>query len=149
MILLVSVAEESINVNKPEQDRHQQTIQDNDIYDNMIINENNGEDFERSTVEVKRDDSKLRTMSGLVLSRGKSFGINIPLTNPSRTFSAIGSFVWDDFVNQSSKKCSNNPKGSNNNRLRINKSKLHHAEKMIRGAFIELYKGLGYLKTYR
>jgi hypothetical protein len=26
---------------------------------------------------------------------------------------------------------------------------LHHAEKMIKGAFIELYKGLGYLKTYR
>ncbi|XP_010265690.1 PREDICTED: phosphate transporter PHO1 homolog 1-like [Nelumbo nucifera] len=31
----------------------------------------------------------------------------------------------------------------------FNKKKLHHAEKMIRGAFTELYKGLGYLKTYR
>jgi hypothetical protein len=47
-------------------------------------------------------------------------------------------------INQSSNNC--NPEGS---KLRINKTKLNHAEKMIKGAFIELYKGLGYLETYR
>ncbi|CAN1795341.1 Phosphate transporter PHO1 homolog 1 [Linum perenne] len=72
--------------------------------------------------------------------------LNIPLTTPLRTFSAISYLVWGDSASNnhhqsSSKKCSN-PEGSN-------RTKLHHAEKMIRGAFIELYKGLGYLKTYR
>ncbi|CAA2975000.1 phosphate transporter PHO1 homolog 1 [Olea europaea subsp. europaea] len=47
-------------------------------------------------------------------------------------------------INQSSKNCSHE-----GNKLHINKRKLHHAEKIIRGAFIELYKGLTYLKTYR
>lgn len=47
-------------------------------------------------------------------------------------------------INQSSKNCSHEE-----NKLHINKRKLHHAEKIIRGAFIELYKGLTYLKTYR
>ena len=46
-------------------------------------------------------------------------------------------------VNQS-KKC-----GQEGGKFHINKTKLHHAEKMIRGAYIELFKGLGYLQTYR
>ncbi|XVF03484.1 hypothetical protein REPUB_Repub04eG0265200 [Reevesia pubescens] len=96
-------------------------------------------------MRMKKEDGKLRTLSGRVFScQGKNLRLNIPLTTPSRTFSAISYLVWDDLVNQSSKKCG--PEGS---KLHINKSKLHHAEKMIKGAFIELYKGLGYLKTYR
>ncbi|XP_052184518.1 phosphate transporter PHO1 homolog 1 [Diospyros lotus] len=97
------------------------------------------------SMRMKRDDGKMRTLSGRVFNcQGKTLRINIPLTNPSRAFSAITYLLWDDLVNQSSRKCS--PEGS---RLHINKTKLWHAEKMIRGAFIELYKGLGYLKTYR
>ncbi|CAI0552675.1 unnamed protein product [Linum tenue] len=95
---------------------------------------------------MKREDMKMRTISGRVFScKGKNLRLNIPLTTPLRTFSAISYLVWGD-NSMSSKKC--NPEGS---RLpvHINKTKLHHAEKMIRGAFIELYKGLGYLKTYR
>ncbi|CAN0876627.1 Phosphate transporter PHO1 homolog 1 [Linum grandiflorum] len=104
------------------------------------------------SMRVKREDIKMRTLSGRVFSyQGKSLRLNIPLTTPLRTFSAISYLVWGDSAvnNQSSsKKC--NPEGSNNRLpLHINKTKLHHAEKMIRGAFIELYKGLGYLKTYR
>ncbi|KAJ6324550.1 hypothetical protein OIU76_011782 [Salix suchowensis] len=57
---------------------------------------------------------------------------------------SLSYLVWGDLASQSSKKC--NPEGS---KPHINKTKLHHAEKMIKGAFIELYKGLGYLKTYR
>ncbi|XP_076911214.1 phosphate transporter PHO1 homolog 1-like [Bidens hawaiensis] len=71
----------------------------------------------------------------------KKLKIRIPLTNPTRTFSYL---LWEDLINQSSKK-QNGP----DKKLHINKTKLHHAEKMIRGALIELYKGLGYLKTYR
>ncbi|KAG6426156.1 hypothetical protein SASPL_110373 [Salvia splendens] len=95
--------------------------------------------------KLKKQDRKMRSFSDRTVScRGKNLRIHIPLTNPTRTFSAISYLLWDDLVNQSSKKC-----GVDGNKLHINKKKLHHAEKMIRGAFIELYKGLGYLKTYR
>ncbi|KAL0296781.1 UNVERIFIED_CONTAM: Phosphate transporter [Sesamum radiatum] len=101
-------------------------------------------ELERS-MRMKKEDGKLRSLSGRVINcQGKNLRIHIPLTNPTRTFSAITYLLWDDLVNQSSKKC-----GPEGNKLHINKKKLHHAEKMIRGAFIELYKGLGYLKTYR
>ncbi|KAL4383715.1 hypothetical protein GQ457_15G005550 [Hibiscus cannabinus] len=103
-------------------------------------------DSPRSTnMDMKREKGKLRSLSGRVFSfQGKNLRINIPLTTPSRTLSAISYLVWDDLVNQSSRKC-----GPEGGKLHINKSKLHHAEKMIKGAFVELYKGLGYLKTYR
>ncbi|XP_042049293.1 phosphate transporter PHO1 homolog 1-like [Salvia splendens] len=95
--------------------------------------------------KLKKEDRKMRSFSDRTVScRGKNLRIHIPLTNPTRTFSAISYLLWDDLVNQSSKKC-----GVDGNKLQINKKKLHHAEKMIKGAFIELYKGLGYLKTYR
>ncbi|VFQ78063.1 unnamed protein product [Cuscuta campestris] len=69
----------------------------------------------------------------------KSLRIHIPMTNPSRAFSAITYLMQEDDHHHRG-----NKKG-----FHINKAKLRQAEKMIRGAFIELYKGLGYLKTYR
>ncbi|KAH7834220.1 hypothetical protein Vadar_013867 [Vaccinium darrowii] len=95
----------------------------------------------------KREEGKImRAFSGRIFHcQGKNLRINIPMTNPTRTFSAITYLLWDDLVSQSSRKCG--PDGKN--RFHINKTKLHNAEKMIRGAFIEFYKGLGYLKTYR
>ncbi|KAI4313994.1 hypothetical protein L6164_026937 [Bauhinia variegata] len=114
------------------------------------LQDNNGDDSEKNEMSftdsprsdesgkpiLKREDSKLRTLSNVRIS--------IPLTTPSRTFSAISYLVREDLLNQSSRKCS--PEGC---KLHINKTKLHHAEKMIRGGFVELYKGLGYLKVYR
>ncbi|KAK6133799.1 hypothetical protein DH2020_032510 [Rehmannia glutinosa] len=100
---------------------------------------------ELAIMRMKKEDGKNRSLSGRVINfQGKNLRIHIPLTNPTRTFSAITYLFWDDLVNQSSKKC-----GPEGHKLHVNKKKLHHAEKMIRGAFIELYKGLGYLKTYR
>ncbi|PKI40385.1 hypothetical protein CRG98_039231, partial [Punica granatum] len=74
--------------------------------------------------------------------QGKNLRINIPLTTPTRTLSAISNLVFEDLISQSSKKL-------DGNKLQVNKTKLTHAKKMIRGAFIELYKGLRYLETYR
>ncbi|CAA0822449.1 Phosphate transporter PHO1 homolog 1 [Striga hermonthica] len=96
--------------------------------------------------KTKKEEEKLKSISSRTINfHGKNLRIRIPVTNPTRTFSAITYLFWDDLANQSSKK--NGMEG--NNKLHVNKKKLHHAEKMIRGAFIELYKGLGYLKTYR
>ncbi|KAJ4961915.1 hypothetical protein NE237_021825 [Protea cynaroides] len=127
----------------------QEQLQDSSIAelernDSQFSESSRSEEMEKSNRMRKEDGFKLRSLSGKVINcQGKNVRINIPLTTPSRTLSAITYLVWGDLVNQS-KKCS-----QEGNKLHINKSKLHHAEKMIKGAFTELYKGLGYLKTYR
>lgn len=106
----------------------------------------NDDDKAGKPATMKREEGKLRTVSGRMVScQGKNLRINIPLTTPSRTLSAISYLVREDLLNQSSRKC-----GSEDaSKLHLNKTKLYHAEKMIKGGLIELYKGLGYLKVYR
>ncbi|KAJ0095339.1 hypothetical protein Patl1_16550 [Pistacia atlantica] len=141
-----SCDEESIK-DRTEQEQLQDQQQDSSI-DDMEKNDVGLAESPRSdeigkSMRMKREDNKLKTLSSRSFNcQGKNLRINIPLTTPSRTFSAISYLVWGDLVSQSKKI----PEGS---RLHINKTKIHHAEKMIRGALIELYKGLGYLKTYR
>ncbi|GMI70390.1 phosphate 1, ARABIDOPSIS PHOSPHATE 1 [Hibiscus trionum] len=65
--------------------------------------------------------------------------IDIPATTPARTISAVTSMIWEDLVNHPNKE---------GNGDYINKKKIQCAEKMIRSAFVELYKGLALLKTY-
>ncbi|KAL5826141.1 hypothetical protein ACOSQ4_017938 [Xanthoceras sorbifolium] len=123
-------------------------LQDNGL-DDLEKNDESFADSPRSedmgnSMRMKKEDNKIKALSGRVFNcQGKNLRLNIPLTTPSRTFSAM-SYLLEDLVKQSSKK---GPEG--NNKLHINKTKLHHAEKMIKKALIELYKGLGYLKTYR
>lgn len=131
-------------------DRTEQEQQQENRVDEMERNDMPSADSPRSDdlgklMRMKREDGKMRTLSGRSFNcQGKNLRINIPLTTPSRTFSAISYLVWEDLVNQSSKKC-----GQEGSKLHVNRTKLRHAEKMIKGAFIELYKGLGYLNTYR
>lgn len=66
--------------------------------------------------------------------------IDIPATTPTRAITAITSMLWEDLVN--------NPKKEGSGEF-INKRKIQCAEKMIRKAFVELYKALDLLKTYR
>lgn len=65
--------------------------------------------------------------------------IDIPATTPARTIAAVTSMLREDLVN--------NPKKGRGGEC-INRNKIQCAEKMIRGAFVELYRGLGLLKTY-
>ncbi|KAK4376513.1 hypothetical protein RND71_002809 [Anisodus tanguticus] len=135
----ISCDEES---NKDRTDQEQDI--DNSI-DQVILDYPRSSELENST-NIKREDNKSKNLLERVINcQGKSLKIHIPLTNPTRTFSAITYLLRDDIINQSSKKCG--PDGRK--KLHINRTKLKHAEKMIKGAFIELYKGLGYLKTYR
>ncbi|KAK9118848.1 hypothetical protein Scep_016941 [Stephania cephalantha] len=138
----VSCEDESIRNTMEYQEELQENSSESEgnevLYDSTM-----SDDIGRS-VRLKREEAKIRSLSGRVINcQGKNVEIKIPLTTPTRTFSAIKYLVWEDFVNQG-KKCT--PDG---NKLHINKTKIHHAEKMIKGALIELYKGLGYLKTYR
>ncbi|KAG9143625.1 hypothetical protein Leryth_019210 [Lithospermum erythrorhizon] len=140
----ISIDEESVRDRTDQEQVHDNTMSEPEKNDEISIDSPKSGELVKS-VRMKREDSKLRSLSGRIVNlNGKSLRINIPLTNPSRTFSAISYILWDDLVTPSSKKG-----GPDGNKLHINKTKLRHAEKMIRGAFIELYKGLGYLKTYR
>ncbi|XP_034681166.1 phosphate transporter PHO1 homolog 1 [Vitis riparia] len=140
----ISCEEESIK-DKTEQEPAQDNTADEFESNDVQFSDSLKSDEMGKSMRMKREDGKLRTLSGRVFNcQGKNLRINIPLTTPSRTLSAISYLVWGDLVNQSSRKC-----GPEGRKLNINKTKLHHAEKMIKGAFIELYKGLGYLKTYR
>lgn len=66
--------------------------------------------------------------------------IDIPAITPTRSISAVTSMLWEDLVNNPKKE------GSPDS---ITRKKIQCAEKMIRSAFVELYRGLGLLKTYR
>ncbi|KAK6931431.1 EXS, C-terminal [Dillenia turbinata] len=137
--------EESIKDRTEQEQGGQESNSDESEKNDVQFSDSPKSDEMGKQMTINREDGKMRTLSGRMSScQGKNLRINIPLTNPTCTFSAITYLIWDDLVNQSSRKCG--PEGS---KIHINKSKLHHAEKMIRGAFIELYKGLGYLKTYR
>ncbi|WOL03843.1 hypothetical protein Cni_G12563 [Canna indica] len=120
----------------------------------ILTTEHENSEFQFSDTPQAPDDSgkmrtqieggKLRSLSGRAFScQGKNLRINIPLTTPSRTLSALTYLFLEDLGSQS-RRCE-----LPGRKLNINKSKIHHAEKMIRGALIELFKGLDYLKTYR
>ncbi|XP_011029784.1 PREDICTED: phosphate transporter PHO1-like isoform X1 [Populus euphratica] len=66
--------------------------------------------------------------------------IGIPAAAPTRTITAVTSMLWEDLVN--------NPKNELGDGDFINRKKIQCAEKMIRAAFVELYRGLGLLETY-
>ncbi|XVF38497.1 hypothetical protein REPUB_Repub20aG0107200 [Reevesia pubescens] len=92
--------------------------------------ERNGVNFINST------SSRAKTKKG---KPKMAMRIDIPATNPTRTISAVTSMFWEDLVN--------NPKKEGPGDF-INRKKIQCAEKMIRSAYVELYKGLGLLKTY-
>ncbi|KAI9072623.1 hypothetical protein K1719_045419 [Acacia pycnantha] len=141
-----SSEEDSIRSRAEQDEMEENSTDDSEKNDTMFTDSPRSGDDARKPVQVKKEDGKLRTLSGgMVSSQGKNVRINIPLTTPSRTLSAISYPVREDFLNQSSRKCG--PDGSN--KLHLNKTKLHHAEKMIKRGLMELYKGLGYLKVYR
>ncbi|KAI9085720.1 hypothetical protein K1719_032326 [Acacia pycnantha] len=141
-----SSEEDSIRSRAEQDEMEENSTDDSEKNDTMFTDSPRSGDDARKPVQVKKEDGKLRTLSGgMVSSQGKNVRINIPLTTPSRTLSAISYLVREDFLNQSSRKCG--PDGSN--KLHLNKTKLHHAEKMIKRGLMELYKGLGYLKVYR
>lgn len=67
--------------------------------------------------------------------------IDIPATTPGRMITSMTTTLWEDLLS--------NPKKENRKGEHVSGRKVECAEKMIRGAFAELYKGLGLLKTYR
>ncbi|KAL5226162.1 hypothetical protein ABZP36_012801 [Zizania latifolia] len=113
-------------------------------YDDQLSNPHESGNSGRLGKPRKAASSKLRTtLTGgrAVTCQGRSLRINIPVTTPTRTITAIRELLFDDMLKQSRRSGSNGGKCAK--KLSINKNKVHQAEKMIMGALIELYKGLG------
>lgn len=67
----------------------------------------------------------------------------IPGTTAAGAITALTTMLWDDLVNN------RNRKKDGTKDYSMSKKKIQCAEKMIRGAFVELYRGLFLLKNYR
>ncbi|KAJ0035634.1 hypothetical protein Pint_25109 [Pistacia integerrima] len=91
--------------------------------------ERNGVSFINATTRSKAKKGKPKM----------AMRVDIPAETPTRTISAVTSVLWEDLVN--------NPKKEGPGDI-ITRKKIQCAEKKIRGAFVELYRGLGLLKTY-
>ena len=120
----------------------------------LILNTENTESNETSA-EVSETDEAIAALEkhGVTFInaavRGKTkkgnkpmmaLRVDIPATTPSKTISAVMGMLWEDLINNPKKDVSGDS---------ISRKKIQWAEKMIRGAFVELYKGLGLLKTFR
>ncbi|XP_057959885.1 phosphate transporter PHO1 [Malania oleifera] len=105
---------------------------------------------ERNCVNLAASAARAKTRSGHNMGRIGMTRIEIPATTPARTITAVTSMLWEELIVNNNNNNKNSPKKDNQGGSAdfINRKKIQCAEKMIRGAFVELYKGLALLKTY-
>ncbi|CAN6479540.1 unnamed protein product [Victoria cruziana] len=100
--------------------------------------------LEKNGMTVVGAAGKVKTKKeGAKCGKGKGRGglrIELPATTPTRAISALTQGLWEDVINGSSRR--EGPCQA------VNRKKVQCAEKMIRGAYVELYRGLGLLRTY-
>jgi hypothetical protein len=96
--------------------------------------------LKRNGVSFDNSETKTKTKQG---KHKMAMKINIPATATAttRAIATLTSILSEDFVN--------NPRKELGLGEFLNRKKVPCAEKTIRSAFVELYKGLGLLKTYR
>jgi hypothetical protein len=102
-------------------------------------------EYSESPIETPQSPQK-EDASAAVERNGANFVVSPKQSktkkgNPTRAISAVTSMLWEDLVKNPKKEL-----GPGNDF--INRKKNQCAEKMIRGAFVELYRGLGLLRTY-
>ncbi|OAY28126.1 phosphate transporter PHO1 [Manihot esculenta] len=111
-------------------------------------NDNSGESSETDEIIAVLEKNGVNLINSATRSKTKkgnhkkmALRIDIPASTPRRTISAFASMLcWEDLFN--------NPQNAAAPQHLINKKKIQYAEKMIRGGFVELYRGLQLLKTY-
>ncbi|GLJ12485.1 hypothetical protein SUGI_0191930 [Cryptomeria japonica] len=124
--------------------------------------EKNGVTFvespQRRSTKAEKSKEKLKKLKSNKYGKSRSFNLQgrnmrmeIPATTPSRTISALNHLIWEDLLSQPKKSGAPSTaiEASAEENNTVSKKNIHHAEKMIRKAFVELYRGLGFLKTYR
>ncbi|KAI6693591.1 hypothetical protein NL676_021301 [Syzygium grande] len=117
-----------------------------------LLNENSMEALEEQGHEVANLENNGASYMNSVTrssSRPKQTGKpkmgmmkRIPGTTAAGAITALTTMLWDDLVNN------RNRKKDGTKDYSMSKKKIHCAEKMIRGAFVELYRGLFLLQNY-
>ncbi|KAL8162794.1 hypothetical protein V2J09_014283 [Rumex salicifolius] len=87
----------------------------------------------------KTKKPKPKTSMRIDIPVGGPTGTGNGIRNPMRTISATMAVLWEDLVNS--------PRRDGAGDF-VNRKKIQYAEKMIRTAYVEFYRGLGLLKTY-
>lgn len=100
---------------------------------------NKSEPFSGSAGDVDNASSPRATFGPQMIMR-----MRVPITTPATTISAISQTLWEDILKQGGRSDSNGE-----SQFSVTKKKLQRAEKMLRTAFIEYYRGLNLLKSYR
>ena len=107
--------------------------------------------IDQSNVPISKDESdigkgsnvKLRTDSEM--TSNILFGLNVPRATPTLALASVAQKIVDDI----SIHMKTNDASSKSNPTRLDKKRLQYAEKMLRDACMELYRGLNLLKSFR
>ncbi|CAK9867671.1 unnamed protein product [Sphagnum jensenii] len=77
--------------------------------------------------------------------KGSHVRLNIPHVSPTATLSTLSQMLWEDVLRQA-KKSATLYGGKVD--IVLSQRKVQRAENMLRAAFVEFYRGLGFLKNY-
>ncbi|KAL0368476.1 UNVERIFIED_CONTAM: Phosphate transporter [Sesamum calycinum] len=116
---------------------HSSLARNSDFSENSIDSPANSQ-----TEEVVAAVGKKGGINSAKPKKAGAMRIDIPASTPSRTIAAVTSMLWEELA-------MNNSKKGGGGECMMNRKKIECAEKMIRGAFVELYRGLALLRTYR
>lgn len=119
---------------------------------NLPVRQRSGEIIEASSVgsagSLASNDVCMRNLNKSTENQTGSNQVRliIPRTTPAATIAAMIQMLWEDVFRQS-KQSSTDLTGTEDNSL--SQKKVQIATLMLRAAFIEFYRGLGILKSFR
>jgi hypothetical protein len=90
--------------------------------------------------------SRVELSNGLEMESDILFGLNVPRATPMLAFASLAQKIIDDISNHMKIK---DVSQSRSNLTTLDKKRLQYAEKMLRDACMELYRGLNLLKSFR
>ena len=103
-------------------------------------------------VPMSKDTSNIENFSKVELGNGSEmtsnilFGLNVPHDTPALALASVAQKIADDISNHTN---NTNDASSRSSLTTLDKKRLQYAEKMLRDACMELYRGLGLLKSFR
>ena len=113
--------------------------------DAVIVN------IDQSNVPISKDASDIGKVSKVKLGTDSEmtsnilFGLNVPRATPTLALASVAQKIVDDVSNH----MKTNDATSRSNPTRLDRKRLQYAEKMLRDACMELYRGLNLLKSFR
>ena len=100
---------------------------------------------------ISKDESDLWKVSKVKLRTDSEmtsnilFGLNVPRATPTLALASVAQKIVDDISNH----MKTDDASSRSNPTRLDRKRLQYAEKMLRDACMELYRGLNLLKSFR